>query len=71
VSVVRFLYPEEILTSNPSKDLKAQLSQERDNLRHVSLQKDMEVKELQSRIDKTVRPLSPSDSERKLIVVLL
>ncbi|KAG6850340.1 hypothetical protein H0H93_014613 [Arthromyces matolae] len=38
-----------------TQDLRTQLSQERDNVRHLSLQKDIELKELQSRIDKTLQ----------------
>ena len=37
------------------QDLKSQLSQERETVRHVTLQRDIDVKELQSRLDKTVR----------------
>ncbi|KAG6833443.1 hypothetical protein H0H87_006809 [Tephrocybe sp. NHM501043] len=38
-----------------TQDLRAQLSQERDNVRHMTLQKDIELKDLQSRIDKNVQ----------------
>lgn len=34
--------------------MKAQLSQERDAVRHVTLQKDIDLKDLQTRLDKTV-----------------
>jgi nucleoprotein TPR len=37
--------------------LKAHLAQEREAIRHVTLQKDIELKELQTRIDKTVSAL--------------
>jgi hypothetical protein len=36
------------------QDLRTQVSQERDNVRHISLQKDIELKELQVRLDKAV-----------------
>ncbi|KAG6813573.1 hypothetical protein H0H92_009617 [Tricholoma furcatifolium] len=39
-------------------DLRAQLSQERDNIRHVTLQKDIELKEFQTRIDKGIQDYS-------------
>ena len=38
-----------------SQDLRSQLLQERESVRHISLQKDIELKELQTRIDKVVR----------------
>lgn len=37
--------------------MKAHLAQERETIRHVTLQKDIELKELQTRIDKTVSAL--------------
>ena len=37
------------------QDLQSQLSQERKTMRHVTLQKDIDVEDLQSRLDKTVR----------------
>lgn len=37
-----------------SQDLRVQLSQERDSVRNMSLTKDMELKELQNRLDKNV-----------------
>lgn len=37
------------------QDLRAQLIQERDTIRHINLQKEMELKELQSRLDRNVR----------------
>jgi nucleoprotein TPR len=42
------------LTFFYSQDLRVQLSQERDSVRHISLQKDIELKELQTRLDKSV-----------------
>lgn len=39
----------------PRQDLRTQLSRERDSLRHTALQKDLESKELQTRLDKAVR----------------
>ncbi|KAG2147462.1 uncharacterized protein EDB93DRAFT_1147386 [Suillus bovinus] len=41
-----------------TKDMKAQLSQERDAVRHVRLQKDIDSKDLQTRLDKTTEQLS-------------
>ena len=38
-----------------SQDLRNQLGQERDSVRHVSLQKEIEVKDLQTRLEKSVR----------------
>ena len=37
-----------------SQDLRSQLSHERDSVRHISLQKDIEVKDLQTRLEKSV-----------------
>lgn len=37
-----------------SQDLKNQLTQERESVRHVTLQKDIEVKELHARLDTTI-----------------
>jgi len=34
------------------------LSQERDSVRHISLQKEIEVKELQTRIDRSIEELA-------------
>lgn len=36
------------------QDLRTQLSQERDTVRHMSLQKDIQLKELQNRLDRAV-----------------
>lgn len=44
----------ERLTGHHRQDLKAHLSQERDAVRHVTLQKDIDLKNLQARLDKTV-----------------
>ncbi|KAF5382472.1 hypothetical protein D9615_003024 [Tricholomella constricta] len=41
-----------------TQDLRTQLSQERDTIRHVTLQKDIELKELQTRLDKTLQEFS-------------
>lgn len=41
-----------------TQDLRTQLMQERDNVRHISLQKDIELKELHSRMDKATQELS-------------
>ncbi|KAG6891509.1 hypothetical protein C0992_005042 [Termitomyces sp. T32_za158] len=38
-----------------TSDLRVQLSQERDNIRHLTLQKEIELKELQMRIDKSLQ----------------
>ncbi|KAG7445737.1 uncharacterized protein BT62DRAFT_176907 [Guyanagaster necrorhizus] len=40
------------------QDSRAQLTEERDNVRNLTLQKDIELKELQSRLDKNVEELS-------------
>ncbi|CCM06215.1 uncharacterized protein FIBRA_08460 [Fibroporia radiculosa] len=40
------------MLENQTQDLRSQLSQEREALRHIDLQKDIEVKELQSRMEK-------------------
>lgn len=40
------------------QDLRVQLSQERDTIRHIGLQKDIELKELQNRLDKGIQELS-------------
>lgn len=37
-----------------SQDLRAQVVQERDSARHLSLQKELELKELQARLEKKV-----------------
>ncbi|KAF7966386.1 hypothetical protein HWV62_38881 [Athelia sp. TMB] len=41
-----------------TSDLKMQLAQERDSVRHLTLQKDVELKELQSRLDRSMQDLS-------------
>ncbi|KAF8887179.1 hypothetical protein BD779DRAFT_1672932 [Infundibulicybe gibba] len=41
-----------------AQDLRTQLSQERDSVRHVTLQKEIDLKELQTRLDKTVHEFS-------------
>ncbi|KAJ7689165.1 hypothetical protein B0H17DRAFT_1012272 [Mycena rosella] len=41
-----------------TQDLRIQLSQERDSVRHLSLQKDIELKELQTRLDKAAQEFS-------------
>ncbi|TFK52180.1 hypothetical protein OE88DRAFT_1367940 [Heliocybe sulcata] len=41
-----------------TEDLRTQLSHERENVRHLSLQKDVELKDLQTRLDKTLQDLS-------------
>ena len=43
------------MLENQTQDLRAALASERESLRHANLQKEIDVKELQSRIDKTVR----------------
>ena len=45
-----------------SQDLRSQLSQERDSVRHISLQKEIEVKDLQTRLEKTVFTTSSTGS---------
>ncbi|KAL0576947.1 Protein mlp1, partial [Marasmius crinis-equi] len=46
------------LLEGQTQDLRTQLLQERDNIRQVTLQKDIELKDLQTRLDKTTRDLS-------------
>nr|UPW42857.1 nucleoprotein MLP2 [Hypsizygus marmoreus] len=41
-----------------TQDLRTQVSQERDNVRHITLQKEIELKELQTRLDKNVQEFS-------------
>ncbi|KAL0960729.1 hypothetical protein HGRIS_005754 [Hohenbuehelia grisea] len=41
------------MLENQTQELRTQISQERDNVRHVTLQKEIELKDLQSRLDKT------------------
>ncbi|CAL1712475.1 unnamed protein product [Somion occarium] len=41
-----------------TQDLRTQLSQERDAIRHLALQKDLELKELRTRLDKTTQAYS-------------
>ncbi|KAH9948873.1 hypothetical protein B0H21DRAFT_731535 [Amylocystis lapponica] len=41
------------MLENQTQDLRTQLGSERESLRHLTLQKDIQVKELQTRIDKT------------------
>ncbi|KAK7048611.1 protein MLP1 [Favolaschia claudopus] len=41
-----------------AQDLRVQLTQERDSTRHISLQKEIEMKEMQSRLDKAAQELS-------------
>ncbi|KAG6372685.1 hypothetical protein JVT61DRAFT_7448 [Boletus reticuloceps] len=43
------------MVENHTQDLKSQLSQECKNLRHITLQRDIDMKELQSCLDKIVR----------------
>ena len=54
-----------------SQELRAQLSQERDNTRHSQLQKDLELRELRTRIDKTVSSVCHTmiDTVLKLFLV--
>ncbi|KAI0953616.1 hypothetical protein AcW1_007790 [Taiwanofungus camphoratus] len=46
------------MLENQTQDLRSQLSQERDSLRHLNLQKDIEAKEMQARIDNTAQALA-------------
>ncbi|KAH7885445.1 hypothetical protein F5I97DRAFT_1885511 [Phlebopus sp. FC_14] len=46
------------MMENQTQDLKLQLSQERDTIRHITLQRDIDMKDLQSRLDKTTEHLS-------------
>ncbi len=49
------------------QDLRAQLVQERDTIRHINLQKEIELKELQSRLDRNVRYLESLGRENMLM----
>ncbi|KAG8214434.1 hypothetical protein J3R82DRAFT_9457 [Butyriboletus roseoflavus] len=46
------------MMENQTQDLKSQLSQERETIRHVTLQRDIDTKDLQSRLDKMTEQLS-------------
>lgn len=52
-----------------SKDLRGQLSEERDTIRHISLQKEIEVKDFQTRLEKSVRK-GPDNRSRVINHVL-
>jgi nucleoprotein TPR len=52
--VRELLFPRSIPHELKSEDLRSQLLQERESVRHISLQKDIELKELQTRIEKNV-----------------
>ncbi|KAL0058021.1 Protein mlp1 [Marasmius tenuissimus] len=54
------------LVEGQTQDLRTQLLQERDSVRQITLQKDIELKELQTRLDKTTHDLS---STRESLVV--
>ncbi|KZT67236.1 hypothetical protein DAEQUDRAFT_729270 [Daedalea quercina L-15889] len=45
------------MLENQTQDLRAQLTAERESLRHVSLQKDIDAKDLQTRIEKSTEEL--------------
>jgi len=51
-----------------SQDLRAQVVQERDSARHLSLQKELELKELQARLEKKVKFFIQFTSILRLIV---
>lgn len=44
------------------QDLKLQLTRERETVRHITLQRDIDMKDLQSRLDKTVRRRAHAES---------
>ncbi|KAL4250041.1 hypothetical protein ABKN59_004926 [Abortiporus biennis] len=46
------------MLENQTQDLRSQLAQERDAVRHISLQKDIELKELRTRLDKSAQEYS-------------
>ncbi|KAF9077487.1 hypothetical protein BDP27DRAFT_1397327 [Rhodocollybia butyracea] len=46
------------LLQNQSQDLRNQVTQERETIRNLSLQKDVEVRDLQNRLEKSVQELS-------------
>lgn len=45
------------LLEGQTQDLRAQLTQERDTIRNLQLQKELDLKDLQTRLDKVVSPL--------------
>jgi hypothetical protein len=54
-----FLFNSHSSDGRDSQDLKTQLSEERDAVRRLGLQKEIETKELQTRIDKMVSFIIP------------
>ncbi|KAF8843385.1 hypothetical protein BDN67DRAFT_924393 [Paxillus ammoniavirescens] len=46
------------MMESQTQDLKVRLSQERDTIRHITLQRDIDMKDLQSRLDRTTEQLS-------------
>ncbi|KAF9242663.1 hypothetical protein BU15DRAFT_72775 [Melanogaster broomeanus] len=46
------------MMESQTQDLKVQLSQERDTLRHITLQRDIDNKDFQARLDRTTEQLS-------------
>ncbi|KAF5333006.1 hypothetical protein D9758_015176 [Tetrapyrgos nigripes] len=46
------------LMENQAQDLRVQLTQERDAVRNITLQKDIEVRELQNRVEKSAQELA-------------
>lgn len=47
------------LLEGQTQDLRAQLTQERDTVRNLQLQKELDLKDLQTRLDKVVSRLEP------------
>ena len=48
------VYEYSLLTCQYSQDLRTQLSQERESVRRLTLQRDIEIKELQGKAEKAV-----------------
>ena len=48
------IYHRVILSGQCSQDLKTQLNKERELVRHVTLQKELDTKDLHARIDRAV-----------------
>ncbi|OCH84090.1 hypothetical protein OBBRIDRAFT_808494 [Obba rivulosa] len=46
------------MLENQTQELRAQLNNERDSIRHASLQKDIEIKELQTKVEKGAQELA-------------
>lgn len=52
------------LTVLYSQDLRTQLTQERESVRRITLQRELDLKELQNKLDKAVRWFIPQPERR-------